>query len=251
MCPRNEKSEQLAWGEQVWVHQTRTEKPDRQSKCCECGGLEMGRWLFPVSEVERLWRHLLEDVCWHDWHFMGVFQLLCWEWTRGVETEGSTSRFVIIQGRDDMCMCSVMSDSLWPHGLLPARLLCPWYFPGKNTGVDWHFDLKSDKSRRYWKELWCWRRLLRVPWTARRSNQLILKEIIPEYSLKWLMLKLQYLATWCEEPTHWKRYWCWEGLKVGGEWDGGGWDGWMASLTQRTWVWAGSSRWWRTGKSGV
>ena len=56
-------------------------------------------------------------------------------------------------------------------------------------------------------ELWCWRRLLRVPWTARRSNQSILKEISPEYSLEGLMLKLklQYLATWCEELTHWKR----------------------------------------------
>ena len=53
-------------------------------------------------------------------------------------------------------------------------------------------------------ELWCWRRLLRVPWTARRSNQSILKEISSEYSLEGLMLKLklQYLATWCEELTH-------------------------------------------------
>ena len=44
-------------------------------------------------------------------------------------------------------------------------------------------------------ELWCWKRLLRVPWTARRSNQFILKEISPEYSLEGLMMKLQYLAT--------------------------------------------------------
>ena len=56
-------------------------------------------------------------------------------------------------------------------------------------------------------ELWCWRRLLRVPWTARKSNQSILKEISPEYSLDGPMLKLilQYLATWCEELTHLKR----------------------------------------------
>ena len=54
-------------------------------------------------------------------------------------------------------------------------------------------------------ELWCWRRLLRVLWTARRSNQSILKRINPEFSLEGLMLKpkLQYFATWCEEPTHW------------------------------------------------
>ena len=71
-------------------------------------------------------------------------------------------------------------------------------------------------------ELWCWRRLLRVPWTARSSNQSILKEISPEYSSEGLMLKpkLQFtLATWFEELTHWKRPWCWERLKAGGEGD--------------------------------
>ena len=94
-------------------------------------------------------------------------------------------------------------------------------------------------------ELWCWRRLLRVPWTTRRSNQSILKEISPEYSLEGLMLKLklQYLATWCEELTQWKRPWSWEKLKAGGEGDNSGWDGWMASSMQPgrwTWVWVKS-----------
>ena len=67
-------------------------------------------------------------------------------------------------------------------------------------------------------ELWYWRRLLRVPWTARRSNQSILKEISPVYSLEGLILKpkLQYFATWCEELTHWKRPWCWQRWKAGG-----------------------------------
>ena len=99
-------------------------------------------------------------------------------------------------------------------------------------------------------EFWCWRRLLRVLWTRRRSNQPILKEVIPEYSLEGLRLKvkLQYLATWWEKPTHWKRSWCWERLKAGGEGDYRGWDGWKASPTQWTWVWAGSRRWWRIGK---
>ena len=91
------------------------------------------------------------------------------------------------------------------------------------------------KQPEYWRidafELWCWRWLLRVPWTARRSNQSILKEIGPEYSLEgpMLKLKLQYLATWCEELSHWKRPRCWERLKAGGEGDNRGWDGWMAS----------------------
>ena len=83
-------------------------------------------------------------------------------------------------------------------------------------------------------ELWCWRRLLRVPWTARRSNQSILKEISPGCPLERLMLKLklQYLATSGEELTHWRRLWYWEGLWEGEEGDDRGWDGWMASLTR-------------------
>ena len=87
-------------------------------------------------------------------------------------------------------------------------------------------------------EVWCWRRLLRAPWTARRSNQSILKEISPGCSLEGMMLKLklQYLATSCEELTHWKRLWCWEGLGAGGKGDNRGWDGWMASPTRWTWV---------------
>ena len=59
------------------------------------------------------------------------------------------------------------------------------------------------------------------------------------------------LATWHEELTHWKRPWCWERLKTGGEGDDRGWDGWMASLTQWTWVWASSVSWWWTGKPCV
>ena len=88
-------------------------------------------------------------------------------------------------------------------------------------------------------ELWCCRRLLRVPWIA-RSNQSILKEINAEYSLE--RLKLQYFGHLFEESTHWKRPWCWERLRAGREGDDRGWDCWMASLTQWTWVWANSGR---------
>ena len=58
------------------------------------------------------------------------------------------------------------------------------------------------------------------------------------------------LATWCKELTHWKRPWCWERLREGGEGDDRGWDGWMASPTQWSWVWASSGSWWWTGKTG-
>ena len=59
------------------------------------------------------------------------------------------------------------------------------------------------------------------------------------------------LATWCEELTHLKRPWCWERLEAGGEEDDRGWDSWMASLTQWTWVWVNSGRWWWTGRPGM
>ena len=59
------------------------------------------------------------------------------------------------------------------------------------------------------------------------------------------------VATWCKELTHWKRPWCWERLKAGGEGHNRGWDGWMASPTQWTWVWASSSSWWWTGRPSV
>ena len=59
------------------------------------------------------------------------------------------------------------------------------------------------------------------------------------------------LATWCKEVTHWKRSWCWERLKAGEEGDDRGWDDWMASPTQWTWVWVNPGSWWWTGKTGV
>ena len=117
----------------------------------------------------------------------------------------------------------------------------------------WELDYKESwapKNRCFWtvvleNTLWS-------PLDSKRSSQSILKEISPEYSLERLMLKLklQYLATWCKELTHWKRPWCWERLKAGGDEDDRGWDGWMASPTQWTWVWTSSGKWWWTGKPG-
>ena len=91
-------------------------------------------------------------------------------------------------------------------------------------------------------KLWCWRRLLRVPWTARRSNHW------KYWCWSW---NSNTLATCCEELTHWKRPWCWESLRAGGEGDNRRWDVWMASPTQWTWVWAGFGSWWWTGKPGM
>ena len=126
-------------------------------------------------------------------------------------------------------------------------------FPVVMYGCESWTIKKSECQRIDAFELWCWRRLLRVPWTARRSNQSILKEISPGCSLVGLMLnlKLQYFVTWSEELTHLKGPWCWERLRAGGEGDDRGWDGCMASLTQWTWVWMDSGNWWWTGRSGL
>ena len=97
-------------------------------------------------------------------------------------------------------------------------------------------------------ELQCWRRLLRVPWTARRSNQSILKESV--LNTHWKDSNSNTLSTWCEELTHLKRPWCWERWKVG-EGDNTGWDDWMTSPTQWTWVWLSSGSWLWTGRSGL
>jgi len=102
-------------------------------------------------------------------------------------------------------------------------------------------------------ELWCWRRLLWVPWTARRSNQSILNETSPGCSLEGLMLKLklQYFCHLMWRVDSLEKTWCWEGLGAGGEGDDRGWDGWMASRTRCTWVWVNSGSWWWTGRPGV
>ena len=136
---------------------------------------------------------------------------------------------------------------------LPGKLYQSYGFSSSHVWM-WELDHNWAAEKNDVFELWCWRRLLRVPWTARRSNHSILKEINPEYSLEGLMLKLKlqnFGPTWGEEPTHWKRPWCWEKWRARGEGDDRGWNGWMTSPTQWTWVWANSRRWWRTGKPGV
>ena len=98
-----------------------------------------------------------------------------------------------------------------------------------------------------------WRRLLRVPWAARRSNLSILKEISPQYPLEGLMLKwkLQHFDHLMQRTDSWKRPWCWERLNAGGEGGNRGWNGWMASPARWTWVWVGSGSSWWTGKPGI
>ena len=137
-----------------------------------------------------------------------------------------------------------------------VRLVKAMVFPVVIYGCESWTAKKAEWQRIYAFELWCWRRILRVPWTARRSNQSLLKnDPTSVLGVLWKDLcwswNFNTLATSCEELTYWKRPWFWEGLTAGGEGDDRGWDGWMASLTRWTWVWVNSRSWWWTGRPGV
>ena len=122
-------------------------------------------------------------------------------------------------------------------------------FPVVMCGCESWTVKKAEHRRIDAFELWCCRRLLRVPWTARRSNQSILKEISPGISLERMMLKLklQYFGHLMRRADSLEKT-----LMLGrGGGDDRGWDGWMASLTRWTWVWVNSGSWWWTGRPGM
>ena len=113
------------------------------------------------------------------------------------------------------------------------------------------------KKAEHWRtdafELWCWRRLLWVPWTAQRYNQSILKAIIPEYPLEGMMLKLklQYFGHLMQRTDSLEKILILGKIEAGGEVDNRGWDGWITSLSQWTWVWESSGSQWWTGTPGM
>ena len=113
------------------------------------------------------------------------------------------------------------------------------------------------KKTEHWRtdafERGCWRRLLKVPWTERRSNNSILKEISPGHSLEWLMLKLklQYFGHLMQRTDSLEKTLMLGKIEGGRRRGDGGLDGWMAAPTQWTWVWVSSGSWWWTGRPGV
>ena len=133
-----------------------------------------------------------------------------------------------------------------------VHLVKAMVFPVVMYGCESWTVKKAEHRRIDAFELWCWRKLLRVPWTARRSNQSILKEISPGVSLEGMVLKLklQYFGhlMWIVDSLE-------KTLMLGGiagrRRGHRGWDGWMASRTRWTWVWVNSRRWWWTGRPGV
>ena len=144
-------------------------------------------------------------------------------------------------------------DSIDIALLTKVHLSQSYGFPSSHVGM-WELDHKESRVMKNW---WFWtvvlEKTLESPLDCRE-----IKPVNPKRNQSWIFIGMtdveaetpNTLATWCEEPTHWKRPWWWERLKAG-EGDDRGWGGWMASLTQWTWVWTSSGTWWWTGQPGV
>ena len=181
-------------------------------------------------------------------------------WEIDGETVETVTHFIFLDSKftadDDF------SHEIKRHLLLGRKAMTNWDSILKSRDITWSTKVHlvkamvfpvvmygceswATKKSEHWRidafELWCCRRLLRVPWTAWRSNQSILKEIRPEYPLEGMMLKLKppCFVHLVQRKT--------EGTEV----DNRGWDCWMASPTRWTWVWASSRNWWWTGKTGM
>ena len=138
-------------------------------------------------------------------------------------------------------------ESEWTPGVGDGQggLACCDSWGSQRAGHDWETELNWIASNTVF--------MLCVNVHAICSNHNILLYFLitkywKDYCWSW---NSNTLATSCEELTHWKRPWCWEGLGAGREGDDRGWDGWMASLTRWTWVWVNSRSWWWTGRPGV
>ena len=127
------------------------------------------------------------------------------------------------------------------------------FFPVVMYGCESWTIKKAESWRTDAFELFCWRRFFRVPGTARRSNQSILKEISPKYSLegRMLKLKLQHFGFLMWRADSFEKTLMLGKIEGRRRRDDREWDGWMASPTQWTWVWVNSGSWWWTGRPGV
>ena len=142
----------------------------------------------------------------------------------------------ILNGRHSLYICYTSIKLIYKE---TGRLL--WVlWTGRGTYLSWRRREKG-QGRESLRSIHRWRDKRVVSHHSYVSNQSILKEINPEYSLEGLLLKLK-LQYFSHLLTHWKRPWCWERLKAGGEGVDRGWDGWMISLSQWTWVWANPGR---------
>ena len=186
------------------------------------------------------------------------------------ENDGSSHRFLLL-GFQNHCGCSheirrglLLSrkamtnlDSVLKSRdiimLTKVRIVMAMVFPVVTCSCDRGTVKKAEHQKIDAFELWCWRRLLKVPWTSRRLNKSILRVINPDYSLEGLMLnlKLQYFGHQMPTDNSLEKYLILGKTEGRGEEGIRGWDGWMASPMQWTWTWANSRRWWGTERSGV
>ena len=118
----------------------------------------------------------------------------------------------------------------------------------------WELDRKEGWAVKNW----CFRTVMLEKTLESPLDCKEIKPVNPKGTQPWIFIgstgaeaETPTLATWCEELTHWKRPWCWKRLKAGGEEGDRGWNDWMTSLIEWTWVWASFGRWWRTGKPAV
>ena len=179
----------------------------------------------------------------------------CTFWGSRITADGNWSHEIkrhLLLGRKAM---TNLDSILKSRGIALPTKVCivkAMVFPLVMYGCECWTIKKAECWRNDTYKLWCWRRLLRVPWTARRSNQSVLKEVSPEYSLEWLTLKLklQYFGH-LMRITDWLEMTLMLGRLKAARGDDRGWDGFMAFPTWWTWVWASSESWWWTGKPGV
>ena len=141
-------------------------------------------------------------------------------------------------------------DTVFPTKVCLVKAMV---FPVVMYGSESWTVKKAERLRIDAFELWCWRRLLRLPWTARRSSQSILKEISPVYSLEGLMLKLKlhYFGHLLQKVDSLEKILMLRGIGARRRRWRQRWDDWMASLIQWTWVWVNSRSWWWTGRTGM
>ena len=180
---------------------------------------------------------------------------LAWQIPRTEEPGGLHSMGSRRVGHDWTTSLSLFTFMHWRRKWQSTSVFLPGESQGRGILVGCVYGVTQSRTRLKWlssTENWCF-------WTVvlekTLESPLDWKEIKPvnpkgnqslifnwkDWSWSW---NSNTLATWCEELSHWKRPWCWERLKVGGEGDDRGWDGWMASPTWWTWVWSSSGSWW-------
>ena len=176
---------------------------------------------------------------WKQWQIL-------FSWAPKITVDGDCSREIkrcLLHGRKAMTNLDILlksRDITLPTEVHRVKAVV---FPVVKYGCESWTIKKAEHWRTGALELWCWRRLLRVLWTeGDQTGQSLRKSTLNIHWKDWCWSwSSNTLATWCEELTHWKRPWCWERLRAV-EGNNRGWDVWMASLTQWTWVWANSRR---------